>query len=84
MPAVAPRRRSPPRMEQRKLKSKAKLQGGFIKFQFQALRSRRFQRGFDGVNLHRLTRRARTRRRRLSARLLRLRLTTGVNVNERG
>ena len=39
-------------MWRRKLNSKAELESNSFIFQFQALSSRRFQRGFDRVNLH--------------------------------
>ena len=42
-------------MKRRKLNLKAKFEGGSSCFKFQVLRSRRFQRGFDGVKLHRPT-----------------------------
>ena len=40
-------------MKRRKFNLKAKVESSFIICQFQAIRSRRFQRGVDRVDLHR-------------------------------
>ena len=44
-----------PSLKRRKLKSKAKLESSSSYFSFKALSSRRFQLGFDRVDLHRPT-----------------------------
>jgi hypothetical protein len=44
-----------PFMQRRKLHLKAKVERSALMFCFQSLRSRRFQRGFHRVNLHRHT-----------------------------